>query len=54
MIDLDRDDLLRIPAIGPEEADEILALIDELTVEDDDESAASNGGVAAQDGAESI
>jgi N utilization substance protein A len=54
VIDLDRDDLLRIPAIGPEEADEILALIDELTVEDEDDSGASNGGVTAQDGAESI
>jgi transcription termination/antitermination protein NusA len=35
VIDLEREDLLRIPAIGPEEADEVLALIDELTVEDD-------------------
>ncbi len=35
VIDLDRDDLLRVPAIGPEEADEVLAVIDELTVEDD-------------------
>jgi transcription termination/antitermination protein NusA len=35
VIDLDRDDLLRIPAIGAEEADEVLAVIDELTVEDD-------------------
>jgi hypothetical protein len=35
VIDLERDDLLRIPAIGAEEADEVLAVIDELTVEDD-------------------
>ena len=41
VIDLDRDDLLRIPAIGPAEADQILALIDELTVEDEDEAGAA-------------
>jgi transcription termination/antitermination protein NusA len=41
VIDLDRDDLLRIPAIGPEEADEVLALIDELTVEDDSDTGSS-------------
>jgi transcription termination/antitermination protein NusA len=39
VIDLDRDDLLRVPAIGPEEADEVLAVIDELTVEDDADAA---------------
>jgi transcription termination/antitermination protein NusA len=43
MIDLEREDLLRIPAIGPDEADQILALIDELTVEDEDESPADEG-----------
>jgi len=32
VIDLEREDLLRIPAVGPEEAEEVLALIDELTV----------------------
>jgi len=42
VIDLDRDDLLRIPAIGPEEADEVLALIDELTVEDDSDTGTSD------------
>lgn len=36
VIDLERDDLLRIPAIGAAEADQILALIDELTVEVDE------------------
>ncbi len=35
VIDLEREDLLRIPAIGPDEADRVLALIEELTVEDD-------------------
>jgi N utilization substance protein A len=35
VIDLEREDLLRIPAIGADDADQILALIDELTVEDE-------------------
>lgn len=35
VIDLEREDLLRIPAIGPDEADHVLALIEELTVEDE-------------------
>ncbi len=34
VIDLEREDLVRIPAIGPAEADQVLALIDELTEED--------------------
>jgi N utilization substance protein A len=43
VIDLDREDLLRIPAIGPAEADQNLALIDELTVEEDEEAGAAGG-----------
>jgi transcription termination/antitermination protein NusA len=35
IIDLEREDLLRIPAIGAADADQVLAVIDELTVEDD-------------------
>ena len=35
IIDLDRDDLLRLPGIAPEEADRIMAIIDELTTEDE-------------------
>lgn len=34
ILDLDRDDLLRLPGIAPEEADRIMAIIDELTTED--------------------
>ncbi|HWV56091.1 MAG TPA: transcription termination factor NusA [Longimicrobiales bacterium] len=34
IIDLEREDLLRIPGIGPEQADEVIRLIDELTVEE--------------------
>jgi N utilization substance protein A len=35
VIDLEREDLLRIPGVGPDEADRVLALIEELTVEDE-------------------
>jgi transcription termination/antitermination protein NusA len=53
VIDLEREDLLRIPAIGPAEADSVLAVIDELTVEDEDEAevreeAATGAGEAAE------
>lgn len=34
ILDLDRDDLLKLPGIAPEEADRIMAFIDELTTED--------------------
>jgi N utilization substance protein A len=36
VIDLEREDLVRIPGISTAEADRILELIDELTVEDED------------------
>ena len=39
ILDLDRDDLLRLPGIAPEEADRIMAIIDELTTEDDADGA---------------
>ena len=41
ILDLDRDDLVRLPGIAPEEADRIMAIIDELTTEDD--SGGGNG-----------
>jgi N utilization substance protein A len=44
IIDVDRDDLLRLPGIAPEEADRIMAIIDELTTEDDGDTAAGEGG----------
>ena len=34
IMDLERDDLLRLPGIAPEEADRIMALVDELTTDD--------------------
>jgi N utilization substance protein A len=36
IIDLEREDLLRIPAIGAADADRIAGLIEEMTVEEDD------------------
>ena len=42
IIDLDRDDFLRLPGIAPEEADRIMAMIDELTEEGGGEG--SDGG----------
>jgi transcription termination/antitermination protein NusA len=39
VIDLEREDLLRIPAIGPAEADQIVAIIEELTVEEEEGAA---------------
>jgi transcription termination/antitermination protein NusA len=45
IIDLERDDFLRLPGIAPEEADRIMAIIDELTTEDEagDDGAAAGG-----------
>src|ERR687896_2450075 len=50
IIDLDREDFLRLPGIAPEEADRIMAMLDELTEEGTGEemSSASQGeGTAA-------
>lgn len=44
IIDLDRDDLLRLPGIAPEEADRIMSIINELTTEDDDEQDGGGNG----------
>ena len=42
IINLERDDLLRLPGIAPGEADRIMTFIDELTTEDEDGEAASS------------
>jgi len=42
ILDLDRDDLLRLPGIAPEEADRIMAIIDELTTEDEGQAGSSS------------
>ena len=44
ILDLDRDDLLRLPGIAPEEADRIMSIINELTTEDDEEQDGNSGG----------
>ncbi len=41
IIDLDRDDLLKLPGIAPEEADRIMAILDELTEEGGESEAKS-------------
>jgi N utilization substance protein A len=47
ILDLERDDFLRLPGIAPEEADRIIALINELTTDDNSgEAAAEDGGTA--------
>src|SRR6185503_175623 len=45
IIDLEREDFLKLPGIAPEEADRIMAMIDELTTED-------SGGEQDRDGNE--
>jgi N utilization substance protein A len=49
IIDLEREDFLKLPGIAPEEADRIMAMIDELTTEDSgsDESARGTEGNSA-------
>jgi N utilization substance protein A len=44
IIDLEREDFLKLPGIAPEEADRIMALIDELTTEDGNGENESSGG----------
>jgi len=39
IIDLEREDFLRLPGIAPEEADRLMAIINELTTDDVPESA---------------
>ena len=46
IIDLDRDDFLRLPGIAPEEADRIMAMINELT-EDSSADGTEGGGSGA-------
>ena len=41
IIDLEREDLLKLPGIAPAEADRIMGIIDELTTEDTSEEAAA-------------
>jgi len=54
VIDLEREDFLRIPAIGAAEADQILALIDELTVVDEGEGGDDEAGPGAAEAASEV
>jgi N utilization substance protein A len=47
IIDLEREDFLKLPGIAPEEADRIMALIDELTTDDGSEDSSGEGNTAA-------
>jgi transcription termination/antitermination protein NusA len=47
IIDLDREDFLRLPGIAPEEADRLMSLITELTEEGADDEAASGESAGA-------
>ena len=44
IIDLEREDLLRLPGIAPEEADRIITMLDELTEDGGDDSADDGAG----------
>src|SRR5215208_2119233 len=46
ILDLEREDFLKLPGIAPEEADRIMALIDELTTEDGNSDGNDAGGGA--------
>jgi N utilization substance protein A len=43
IIDLEREDLLKLPGIAPAEADRIMGIIDELTTEDTSDEGAATG-----------
>ena len=51
IIDLEREDFLKLPGIAPEEADRLMAMIDELTTEDasseEERQGAEGGGTSA-------
>ncbi len=47
ILDLDREDFLRLPGIAAAEADRIMAIIDELTTEDDGSDASASGGTTS-------
>src|SRR6476660_2833402 len=49
IIDLEREDLLRLPGIAPEEADRIISMLDELTEEGGEEGGADDGARGSND-----
>lgn len=52
LLDMDRSDFLQVPGIGPDEADTLEALIDELTVVDEAQAEGAAGKAAAEASAE--
>ncbi|WP_419161845.1 transcription termination factor NusA [Candidatus Palauibacter sp.] len=54
LLEMDRSDFLQVPGIGPDEADILEALIDELTVVDEAQSNAAGAGKAEEDEGEEI
>jgi transcription termination/antitermination protein NusA len=50
VIDLERDDFLRLPGIAPQEADRLIAIIDELTTEDEEDETQPSGNDATTAG----
>src|SRR5438477_5014020 len=50
IIDLEREDFLRLPGIAPEEADRLMAIINELTTEDSGADEAAGGAGEAEGG----
>ena len=51
IIDLDREDFLKLPGIAPAEADHLMAIIDSLTTEDGDDEDGQSPGEADRAGA---
>ena len=49
IIDLEREDLLRLPGIAPEEADRIIAMLDELTEDGGEEGSGDDGAAGSND-----
>lgn len=50
IIDLEREDLLKLPGIAPEEADRIMAIINELTEEGSEAASAGDAGAGQDQG----
>ncbi|HEY2855223.1 MAG TPA: transcription termination factor NusA [Gemmatimonadaceae bacterium] len=50
IIDLEREDLLKLPGIAPAEADRIMGIIDELTTEDNSDEGAAAGEQSSEAG----
>jgi N utilization substance protein A len=52
IIDLDREDFLRLAGIAPEEADRLMTIINELTTEEGDSAGGEAGAASSSEAAE--